>query len=85
MEKEGIELMMGFEYSIGIRRFDYAYISPTVPENSPIRQLLADKPVKILSNEYISNVMNQSTGIGHNWNHRYPWKDQHHPYIIRNI
>ena len=37
---------------------DYAYISPTVPENSPIRKLLNDNQVEILDNDYISTVIN---------------------------
>ncbi len=49
MEEEGVELMLGSDVSLGIEKVDYAYISPTVPENSPIRKLLNDKKLKYLT------------------------------------
>jgi UDP-N-acetylmuramoylalanine--D-glutamate ligase len=58
MQEEGVELMLGSDVSLGIGKADYAYISPTVPENSPIRKLLQDKQVKILDNDYVSKVIN---------------------------
>ncbi len=58
MEEEGVELMLGSDASLGIEKVDYAYISPTVPENSPIRKLLNDKEVEILDNDYVSTVIN---------------------------
>jgi UDP-N-acetylmuramoylalanine--D-glutamate ligase len=58
MKEEGVELMLGSDTSKGIEKVDYAYISPTVPENSPIRKLLHDNQVKILDNDYVSKVIN---------------------------
>ena len=58
MEKEGVKLMLGPDASLGVENVSYAYISPTVPENSPIRKLLKDKQVEILGNENISTVIN---------------------------
>jgi UDP-N-acetylmuramoylalanine--D-glutamate ligase len=58
IQEEGVELMFGSDASKGIEKVDYAYISPTVPENSPIRKLLRDKQVKILDNDYVSKVIN---------------------------
>ena len=58
MEKEGVELMLGPDASLGVENVSHAYISPTVPENSPLRKLLKDKQVEILGNEYISSVIN---------------------------
>jgi UDP-N-acetylmuramoylalanine--D-glutamate ligase len=58
MQEEGVELMLGSDVSLGIEAVNYAYISPTVPENSPIRKLLSDKHVEILDNDYISEVIN---------------------------
>ena len=58
MQEEGVELMLGSDVSLGIVKADYAYISPTVPENSPIRKLLLDNQIKILDNDYISKVIN---------------------------
>ncbi|MGB7969890.1 MAG: Mur ligase family protein [Methanobacterium sp.] len=58
MEDEGVELMLGSDASKGIEKVDHAYVSPTVPGNSPIRKLLQDKQVKILDNDYVSKVIN---------------------------
>ncbi len=58
IEEEGVELMLGSDASVGIGKVDYAYISPTVPANSPIWNLLHDNQVKILDNEYVSKVIN---------------------------
>jgi UDP-N-acetylmuramoylalanine--D-glutamate ligase len=58
IQEEGVELMLGSDVSKGIEKVDYAYISPTVPENSPIRKLLDDKQVGILDNDYVSKVIN---------------------------
>ncbi len=58
MEKEGVKLILGSDISLGVKNVNYAYISPTVPENSPIRKLLKDKQIEILGNEYISSVIN---------------------------
>ena len=58
IQEEGVELMLGSDASKGIEKVDYAYISPTVPENSPIRKLLDDKQVEILDNDYVSKVIN---------------------------
>ncbi len=58
MEKEGIELLLGFDPSTKIKNVDCAYVSPTVPENSPIKKLLKENEIGILSNEYISKVIN---------------------------
>ena len=58
MEKEGIELLMGSDISSCLENIDSAYISPTVPENSSIRHLINDNHIKILGNEYISELIN---------------------------
>ncbi|MFZ0441140.1 MAG: Mur ligase family protein [Methanobacterium sp.] len=58
MEKEGVELMLGSDPSLGVEKVNYVYISPTVPENSPIRKLLKDKQIEVLGNEYISKIIN---------------------------
>jgi UDP-N-acetylmuramoylalanine--D-glutamate ligase len=58
MEQEGVELFLGSDAFLGIENVDYAYISPTVPNNSPIRKKLSDKHIEILDNNYISKVIN---------------------------
>jgi len=58
MEQEGIELLLGLDVPSKFENVDYAYLSPTVPENSPVRKLLKDNHIEILSNEYVSNVIN---------------------------
>ena len=58
MKNEGVKLILGSDASLGVEKVSYAYISPTVPENSPIIKLLKDKKVEILGNEYISTVIN---------------------------
>jgi UDP-N-acetylmuramoylalanine--D-glutamate ligase len=58
MKEEGVEVFLGSDNQINLEDVDSAYISPTVPENSDIRKLLEDKNIEILSNEYISKVIN---------------------------
>lgn len=58
MEKEGVELLMGFDISAYLDDIQAAYISPTVPENSELRHLINDKNIKVLSNEDISKLIN---------------------------
>jgi UDP-N-acetylmuramoylalanine-D-glutamate ligase len=58
MEDEGIELMLGSNLSKIFETVDCAYVSPTVPNNSPIWDLLKKNQVKILSNEYVSRIIN---------------------------
>ena len=40
------------------KNIDSAYISPTVPENSPVLGYLDEKNITILSHEYVSRVIN---------------------------
>ena len=58
MENEGIKLLLGLDPSSKFENIDHAYVSPTVPENSSIRKLLKDNKIELLSNEYISKVIN---------------------------
>ena len=48
MKNEGVKLILGSDASLGVEKVSYAYISPTVPENSPIIKLLKDKKVEML-------------------------------------
>jgi UDP-N-acetylmuramoylalanine--D-glutamate ligase len=58
MEKEGVKLFLGYDNDYDFGDIDAVYISPTVPENSPIRKVLTEKNLGILSNEYISGLIN---------------------------
>lgn len=58
MEKEGVELRLGSDIPSDFDDLDAAYISPTVPDNAPVRQLLNNKDVEILDNENISQIIN---------------------------
>lgn len=58
MEEEGVELLLGSDTPLKFEKVDSVYISPTVPENSPIRHLLKEKKVELLSNEYVSSIIN---------------------------
>ena len=58
MEKEGVELLLNPDTLFEFENIDSAYISPTIPGNSPIRDCLKDNNVKILDNEYISTIIN---------------------------
>ena len=43
MEEEGVELLMGSEGLLEFKDVDSVYISPTVPQNSPIRHMISGK------------------------------------------
>jgi UDP-N-acetylmuramoylalanine--D-glutamate ligase len=58
MEQEGIELLLGLDASSRFKNVGYAYVSPTVLENSPIINLLKANQIEILSNKYVSKVIN---------------------------
>jgi len=58
MEKEGIKLLLGSDPSSKFKNVECAYVSPTVPENSSIRKLLKENQIELLSNEYVSKVIN---------------------------
>ncbi len=60
MEEEGVELLLDFENfdNLGYDDIESAYISPTIPENAPVRKFLRENNIEILGNEYISGVIN---------------------------
>ncbi len=58
MEEEGVELLMGSEGPLEFKDFDSVYISPTVPQNSPIMHMIVENRIEILSNEYVSTIIN---------------------------
>lgn len=59
MEEEGVELLLNLEdFNFEADDIDAAYVSPTVPENAPVRTFLREMDIKILGNEYVSDVIN---------------------------
>jgi UDP-N-acetylmuramoylalanine--D-glutamate ligase len=58
MENEGVKLLLGPDNFLDFENIDSAYISPTIPDNSPLRDCLKNNNVKILDNKYISTVIN---------------------------
>lgn len=61
MENEGVELAFDFENfeSLKSEEIEYAYVAPTVPLNAPVWKFLAEKNIEVLSNEYISDIINE--------------------------
>lgn len=57
MEKEGVKLCLGSDIPSNFENIDAVYVSPTVPNNAPVRRLLIEKNVELLGNSYISKVI----------------------------
>lgn len=58
MESEGVKLRLGSDVPPNFENIDAVYVSPTVPDNAPIRRLLNENNIEILGNKYISRVIN---------------------------
>ena len=60
MENEGVELALEFDdfESLESEDIECAYVAPTVPLNAPVRKFLAENDIEVLSNEYISDIIN---------------------------
>lgn len=60
MENEGVELALNFDdfENLESKEIEYAYIAPTVPRNAPVWKFLAENNIEVLSNEYISDILN---------------------------
>lgn len=63
MEKEGVELNLGPNAAPEMENLDSAYISPTIPEDSPIRADLALNNVKMIAHEEISHIVDELIDI----------------------
>lgn len=59
MEKEGVELNLGLEKPLELDKIDSAYISPTIPQKSPIREDLKLNNVDLISHEDISHITDE--------------------------
>lgn len=58
MEKEGVELNLGLDIPVDLENFDSAYLSPNIPEKSPVRELITTKNLELVGHEYISRTIN---------------------------
>lgn len=58
MEEEGVELNLGSDAPLNFEKGENVYISPTIPENAPIREFLASEDNEIVTNEDVSRVIN---------------------------
>lgn len=60
MENEGVELLLDYNNfdNFEAEDIDSAYVSPTIPENAPVKKFLRAKNIEILGNEYVSDVIN---------------------------
>jgi len=63
MEESGIELRLGSDSLQNFSDFDLAYISPTVPENSPIKKQLIENNIKIVKDQDIGELIDNEINI----------------------
>ncbi|MGC9517736.1 MAG: Mur ligase family protein [Methanomicrobiales archaeon] len=63
MEKNGIKLRLGSGYVEDFADFDLAYISPTVPDNSPLRKNLTKNNVKLVQDKDIGQLINNEINL----------------------
>jgi len=61
MENDGIEIVLDFNdfETLKSEEIECAYISPTVILDAPLKKFLTEKNIKILSNEDISDIINE--------------------------
>lgn len=63
MKKEGVELNLGSNNPKEFDKIDSTYISPTISEKSPLREIIAKKRLKLISNKEISQIINDLIDI----------------------
>lgn len=63
MEKEGVKLNLGSDTPAEIETPDSAYISPTIPQDSPIRAYMAENGVELIGHDDISHIINELIDI----------------------
>ena len=61
MENEGVELALDCDDfdDLDFGEIECAYVSPNIPPNTPVWKFLVENNVEILSNEYISDIINE--------------------------
>ncbi|HHY00383.1 MAG TPA: UDP-N-acetylmuramoyl-L-alanine--D-glutamate ligase [Methanothermobacter sp.] len=63
MEEEGVNLQLGWDDPTNIEDVDAVYISPNIPKNSKIRHYLVDNELKLLINQDIAKILENSINI----------------------
>lgn len=63
MEEEGVELNLGQDIPDGIAVFDYTYVSPTIPPDSPVWKVLAENDVKLIEHGKVSHIIDDLIDI----------------------
>lgn len=63
MEEEGVNLYLGADDLKDYNGWDAAYLSPSIPENSPIVENIFYHNLKIIDHEYISQIIQEKIGL----------------------
>ncbi len=63
MEQEGVNLQLGWDDPTNIEDVDAVYISPNIPKDSKIRHYLVDNELKLLINQDIAKILENSINI----------------------
>jgi UDP-N-acetylmuramoylalanine--D-glutamate ligase len=63
MEDEGVELKLGSNAPINFEKGEHVYISPTIPENAPIREFLSSEDTELITNEDVSREIDHLIDI----------------------
>ncbi|BDZ71500.1 Mur ligase family protein [Methanobacterium petrolearium] len=63
MEEEGVNLQLGWDDPTDIEDVDAFYISPNIPKESTIRHYLVDNELKLLINEDIAKILENSINM----------------------
>jgi UDP-N-acetylmuramoylalanine--D-glutamate ligase len=63
MEKEGVELSLGNDIPQDMAGFDSAYLSPNIPSNSPVWNLVDKNNVNLLEHREVSHIVDDLIDI----------------------
>ncbi len=63
MEEEGVNLQLGWDDPTNIDDVDAVYISPNIPKDSKIRHYLVDNELKLLINQDIAKIIENSISM----------------------
>ncbi|MCE5214836.1 MAG: UDP-N-acetylmuramoyl-L-alanine--D-glutamate ligase [Methanobacterium sp.] len=63
MEKEGVELNLGIDMPLELDSYDSVYLSPNIPQESPVREKVNLSCLEIINHEYISRIINELIDI----------------------
>lgn len=63
MEEEGVGLKLGQDIPQDIASFESAYLSPTIPSDSPVWKLVEDNNVKLIEHHEVSHIIDDLIDI----------------------